>query len=61
MSNVLAFSNLLKIKVNSFIKSVNTFKGLSHRYEIFLKEKIVFINDSKNNFISIYESSFVQY
>ncbi len=48
MSNVLAFSNLLKIKVNSFIKSVNTFKGLSHRYEIFLKRKnCIYINDSK--------------
>ena len=48
MSNVLAFSNLLKIKVNSFVKSVNTFKGLSHRYEIFLKRKnCIYINDSK--------------
>ena len=48
MSNVLAFSNLLKIKVKSFIKSVNTFKGLNHRYEIFLKRKnFIYINDSK--------------
>ena len=48
MNNVLAFSNLLKIKVKSFIKSVNTFKGLNHRYEIFLKRKnCIYINDSK--------------
>ena len=39
---------MLNIKVNSFIKSVNTFKGLSHRYEIFLKRKnCIYINDSK--------------
>ncbi len=48
MSNVLAFSNLLKIKVKSFINAVNTFKGLNHRYEIFLKRKnFIYINDSK--------------
>ncbi len=48
MSNVFAFSNLLKIKVKSFIQSVNSFKGLKHRYEIFLKRKnCIYINDSK--------------
>ena len=48
MSNVLAFSNLLKINIKSFIRSVNTFKGLNHRYEIFLKRKnCIYINDSK--------------
>ena len=31
-----------------FIKSMKTFKGLPHRFEIFLKKKnITFINDSK--------------
>ena len=48
MSNVLAFSNLLNINVKSFIRSVDTFKGLNHRYEIFLKRKnCIYINDSK--------------
>lgn len=48
MSNVLAFSNLLQIKTKSFVRSVNTFKGLNHRYEIFLKRKnCIYINDSK--------------
>ncbi len=48
MNNVLAFSNLIKIKHKSFIQSVNSFKGLKHRYEIFLKRKnCTFINDSK--------------
>ena len=38
----------LKINQKSFIKSMNSFVGLSHRYEIFYKKKnIVFINDSK--------------
>ena len=39
-----------KIKINdlSFIKAMNTFVGLEHRNEIFLKRKnITFINDSK--------------
>ena len=39
---------LLRIKEKSFLRSANTFKGLPHRYEIFLKKKnCVFINDSK--------------
>ena len=39
---------LLKIKENSFIHAIQSFKGLSHRFEIFLKRKnITFINDSK--------------
>ncbi len=38
----------LKINQKSFIKSMNSFVGLPHRYEIFYKKKnIVFINDSK--------------
>jgi UDP-N-acetylmuramoylalanine--D-glutamate ligase len=48
MSFVYAFSKLLKISDKNFIAAINTFNGLSHRYEIFLKRKnIVFINDSK--------------
>ena len=48
MSFVFTFSKLLKISEKSFIKAINSFVGLSHRYEIFLKKKdIVFINDSK--------------
>jgi len=41
-------SKIFKIKKNIFLKAVNTFKGLPHRHEIFLKKnKITFINDSK--------------
>ena len=48
MNFVYALSKLLKINKNSFIKSMSSFLGLPHRYEIFLKKKgITFINDSK--------------
>ena len=48
MSFVFALSKLLKISEKSFIESIETFKGLAHRFEIFLKKKnITFINDSK--------------
>ena len=48
MSFVYTFSKLLKISEKNFITAINSFVGLSHRYEIFLKKKnIVFINDSK--------------
>ena len=48
MSYVYIFSKLLKISEKAFIKSMNSFVGLPHRYEIFLKKKnITFINDSK--------------
>ncbi len=48
MSFVYTFSQLLKINKKSFLKSMRSFKGLPHRFEIFLKKKnIVFINDSK--------------
>ena len=48
MGFVYAFSKLLKISEINFIEKINSFIGLSHRYEIFLKKKnIVFINDSK--------------
>ncbi len=48
MNFAYALARLLKIKDNSFIKSMNSFSGLPHRYEKFLKKKgITFINDSK--------------
>ena len=48
MSFVFALSKLLKIKEKSLIQSLESFKGLSHRHEIFLKKNNkIFINDSK--------------
>ena len=48
MSFVYTFSKLINIEEKSFIKSMKSFKGLSHRFEIFLsRKKITFINDSK--------------
>tara|TARA_A100001037_G_C15123373_1_gene624977 strand:- start:518 stop:1807 length:1290 start_codon:yes stop_codon:yes gene_type:complete len=48
VSNAFELSKLLNINQNAFIKSVNTFRGLPHRCEIFLKKRnITFINDSK--------------
>ena len=48
MNFVYALSKLLKINEKSFIKSMSSFLGLPHRYEIFFKKKgITFINDSK--------------
>ena len=48
MSFTYAFSRLIKISEKNFINAINSFVGLSHRYEIFLKKKkFVFINDSK--------------
>ena len=48
VSFVYTFSRLLKIGEKNFITALNSFVGLSHRYEIFLKKKnILFINDSK--------------
>ena len=42
------FAKLLKIKEKSFLNSLNSFRGLPHRYEIFFKKKnCTFINDSK--------------
>ena len=43
MSFVYALSKLLKISEKNFIKAVNSFVGLPHRYEIFLKKKILFL------------------
>ena len=39
VSNVLALTKLLKINEKSLLQSLNTFKGLKHRYEIFLQKK----------------------
>ena len=48
VSFVFKLSKILNISKNSFIKSINSFKGLPHRQEIFLKRKnFTFINDSK--------------
>ena len=48
MMFVLSLSKLLGIKEKPFIKSLKSFVGLPHRYEIFLKKgNCTFINDSK--------------
>ena len=48
MSFIFAISKLLKISEKSFLRSLDSFVGLPHRYEIFLKRKnCTFINDSK--------------
>ena len=48
MNFVYALAKTLKINNHSFIKSMSSFVGLPHRYEIFFKRKgITFINDSK--------------
>ena len=48
VSFIYTFAKLLKIKKNNFISAMNTFQGLPHRFEFFLKKKDVsFINDSK--------------
>jgi UDP-N-acetylmuramoylalanine--D-glutamate ligase len=45
---VYSLVKLLKIKKNLFLSAMKSFKGLSHRFEIFLKKKnITFIDDSK--------------
>lgn len=43
MSYVFTLSKLIGIRKKSFFNSLNNFKGLSHRYEIFYKKKIVFL------------------
>ena len=48
MSHIFQLSKLLKISTKSFVDCLRTFRGLPHRYEIFLKKKnYIFINDSK--------------
>ncbi len=45
---IYSLAKLLKIKENTFINAMQSFRGLSHRFEIFLKKKnITFIDDSK--------------
>ena len=49
MSFVYELSKLFKISRKSFLKCLASFRGLPHRYEIFLKKKnCTFINDSKS-------------
>ena len=58
MSFIYAFSKLLKIREKPFIDSMKSFKGLSHRFEIFLKkDNITFINDSKATSFSATQSA----
>ena len=48
MSYVFSLSKALKIRNAVFLRSLSSFEGLPHRYEIFLKQKnCIFINDSK--------------
>ena len=48
MSYVFSLSKALKIRNADFLRSLSSFEGLPHRYEIFLKQKnCIFINDSK--------------
>ena len=48
MGFVYTFAKLIGIKQKSFIDTINTFKGLPHRFEFFLKRNnVTFINDSK--------------
>ncbi len=48
MSFVYALSKTYRLKEKFLIKSLNSFKGLFHRQELFYKKKnVIFINDSK--------------
>ena len=48
LSFVYELTKIFKIRKRSFLNSLNTFVGLPHRYEIFMKRKnCIFINDSK--------------
>ena len=58
MSYVFTLSKLLKISEKSFFKTMKSFKGLSHRFEIFLKRgNMTFINDSKATTFTAAESA----
>jgi UDP-N-acetylmuramoylalanine--D-glutamate ligase len=58
MSFVYALAKLLKINEKSFFKAMQSFKGLSHRFEIFLQRgNIKFINDSKATSFTAAESA----
>ena len=41
---VYTLSKLLKISNKSFVRSMNKFKGLAHRYEFFLQKKILYLS-----------------
>ena len=48
VSFVFELSKIMNISQKSFVKSIQSFKGLEHRFEIFMKKKnFTFINDSK--------------
>ena len=48
MSFVFELARVLKINKENFFRTLNSFVGLPHRYEIFLKRKnSLFVNDSK--------------
>ena len=48
MSFVYSFAKLINIGERSFVNTINSFKGLSHRFEVFFKKKnVTFVNDSK--------------
>ncbi len=48
MSFIFTFSKLLNINKKCFVRSIQSFKSLPHRFEIFMKKKgVTFINDSK--------------
>ena len=48
MSFVYTFAKIMNIKDGDFIKTMRSFRGLPHRFEIFLKKRgVTFINDSK--------------
>jgi len=48
MSFIYTFSKLIGVKDKNFINMMKSFRGLPHRFEIFLKRNdITFINDSK--------------
>ena len=48
MSFIYTFAKILKISERSFINTMKSFKGLPHRFEVFLKKRgVTFINDSK--------------
>ena len=48
MGFIFTFSKLIGINKKSFVKTMTSFKGLPHRFEIFLKKNgLTFINDSK--------------
>ena len=58
MSFVYTLSKLLKISEKSFFKAMKSFKGLPHRFEIFLQRgNTIFINDSKATSFAAAESA----